>query len=845
MVERFSKEQFEAALPFCKTTGVPLWLPLGLIDGEYSYTIPVTDTNKRIIIRSSIGPSGIAADTGEDSIRLWVEYHYKDRWYPLAKRSRWVTRIPNWEGRITDKLRELYELALTDSNKHPQPTTQPAPKPPAEADDPMGFLGNTPTAQETTGQDVVTPPTTRCVTPSGNAPRANPEQLAAIQHNPNVAAVVLAGPGTGKTFVLSHRYAFLLEQGYKPENILAVTFSKDMSTELLSRVLTVSPQAVGTAAETQICTIHAACYRMLKANGDKRMVAKTWVVKKHVQELAEKLWPYTDERPGWEEIMAFVNTAKAHGLTSANDLEWFVGAVGYDHGSRLHELRRELDIRLERERVLTFADMLLDIEVKLNRDRAFREKWQAHYQVILVDEGQDTSAQAMRILSTLAAPQDRFFIVGDTDQLLYRFAGATPEANLFDGFENRFPNGMLYKLTRNYRSSRRIIETYNRLIGYNYAAGGGPYDDKYRKLVEAHSEVEGDPITWQMYSDPEEEAAALAEDIAQTLSRGDRQPGDYFVGARTRAQLGYLEGPLTRAKVPFINITGGSFWGSKHVADVVGYVRLAYNEGDNKAFQRVFNIGSNWCVAPWGDRKGEYCTHRYLGKAFLEATKDYKSGQPSYQFVYRAAEQKRSHRPGVDDLVSLLRDIQADMAGATDAGQVVASVLDNCYVKWLKHEEGLTSGDEAENGKLEDLYTVVQIASGFETVAEFLDYVTECEKATEAAKDKSWDGYVVLSTIHRLKGLERPVVYGVGLCENGEKGLLPHTFSMSDPPQFGVLPTGNRGRIEDERCCFYVLVSRAKEEVHLSGVESYRKDTFGPSRFIAELGLSIEGEEAE
>ena len=263
--------------------------------------------------------------------------------------------------------------------------------------------------------------------------------------------------------------------------------------------------------------------------------------------MAEDLWPYSDGRPGWEEIMGWVNSAKILGLTTANDLDYFVGGCGAQHGEKLHQLRRDLDKTLSMKGKLTFADMVLDVEVKLRQDRQFREHWQEKFKYILCDEGQDTSGQAMRVLTTLAAPQDQFTLVGDGDQLLYRFCGATPEANLYDGFEERFPEGILIKLTVNYRSTRAIIDTCQRLIMHNYREPvdpykaieqfdhipyQGPYNWKYLKDVEPRPDApEGAPVTWSMYPDPEQEAINLAGSIQQQFDLFERKPGEFFVGA--------------------------------------------------------------------------------------------------------------------------------------------------------------------------------------------------------------------------------------------------------------------------------------------------------------------------
>ena len=840
MIETFTRKQFEQALPTHKETSEPLWEYAGLLKGEHVYRIPIPDTNKRIMIRSSVRRNGISADTGDDSIRLWVQYHYRkiDKWIPLGKLDAWTTRKPGWQDRMTNKLRRLWQLALEDSAEQDRVVAKSLPV------NPDTNTKSTPSERQTKM------PNTKTSNNENPEPASeqsicilNTQQLAAIEAPIDACVRILAGPGSGKTLVLEYRYANLLANGAEPADILAVTFSKPMANELLRRILIRSPQAHGTAAEQQICTIHAICYRMLRADGDVRKVAKDWRIKKTLQRIAEELWPYADDRPGWKEMLAFINTAKNHGLASTDDLKFFnrVHDVnGRNVGRELHEARRRLDDHLRQSSFLTFSDMLLDVEIKLNRDRAFREKWQNRFKWTLVDEGQDTNAQAMRILTTLAEPQNRFFIVGDMDQLLYRFTGATPEANLFEGFEERYPDGKLILMGINYRSTKVIIETQLRLIRHNYTSYGGPYETKYLKPLEPHQDaLQGEPITYNEFDTPDEEARALAGNLVEALANG-RQHGDFFIGARTRAQLGYLEGPLVRAKIPFINITGGSFWASKHVADVIAYMRLAHDVSDDVAFKRVFNIASNWMAVPWrkSPQYGEYCHHRYLGRAFLEAC-DY-----GYINIRRAANRRSSFGPGVQDLEDFVLELQAELARAESPAEIIKYIVENCYCKYLRAEEGLAGSDEAENGKLEDLTTVSDVATQFSEVQDFLDYVDEAVRAAEAARDKEWANYVILSTVHRLKGQEREVVYGVGLSEGTNllsgrpAGLLPHTFSLADPPQLGILPTGGRGRLEDERCVAFVLISRARSEVHLSGVRTYRTAQMETSRFVDEMGLS-------
>ena len=439
------------------------------------------------------------------------------------------------------------------------------------------------------------------------------------------------------------------------------------------------------------------------------------------------------------------------------------------------------------------------------------------------------------------------YAVLDHDQTMYLFTGARPEIMMHE-IEEYFPNLQTIKLAINYRSDQSVINTGEKLIRYNYQPHG-PYEEQYMKDVVPRSGApEGLQFTLDTYPSAEDEADGVADSIMAYLQPTEEDgieirnsPGSIFVGARTRAQLAYLEGPLMRRDVPFINITGGSFWESKHAMDVVAYVKLASDYNDGAAFARVYNIASAWMTMPWrkSPQYGEYCDHRFLGKEFLAQCKG------SFINIHAASQARYSWQPGADDLNSFV----AEIGFRDNPADAVRFVLDECYVRYLKSTEGLTTGDEAENGKIEDLETVWAIARDFETIPEFLAYVDECITTAKKAAGGDWGKLVVLSTVHRLKGLERDVVYGLGLGEgeralkNGDivpAGLLPHSFSLAPPPQFGVLPSGGQGRIEDERALCYVLVTRARHLVHLSYPQTYRNCEFGPSRFLAEMGIETE-----
>lgn len=869
MIDRFTQVQFEAALPKHKVTRQPLWSSRGLVDGEYVYDVKVSEF-ARIVVRSSIGIDGVAADTGEDSIRLWVEVARADgTWQPLKKIDAYTTRVVGWADRMTEKMRELWAVAIRvklavpvcqrcgqrhtawitkDGLNAGRPASKcftcssgftwlDAPPPKAETkrvlddDDAEEYRGLMKEVDEVVNVALAAKPLVVML---------NVGQKAAVEAPLDKPVCVIAGPGSGKTKVFAERYKWLCDHGVKPEYILAVTFSNPMSQELRERIVTLVPEVAGTQAESQLCSIHAACNRIAVAEGFARKIPdKPWDIKNKIREISVKHWPSEKEgdpeaRPTWNEIASVDNSLKYHGLEREYWRDRLIERFGDFHGPRLYKTLVEFNDWMHAEGMWDFRDMLYDVEMRLKHDGALRARWQDHYRYVMVDEGQDTNWQSMRILTTLAAPHDCLFIVGDGDQTLFRFTGATPDINLYDGYDSRYPEGERRMLTVNYRSTQEIVERANQMIRYNYDDRGGMYPANLRKELTAREGApRGSTIGFGMYESQDEEAASIVALCIELLAAG-RAPGDIFVITRTKGQLGYLEGPMTRAALPFINVTGGSFWQMKHVKDVLAYMRLAYNPNDTDAMNRVYNIASNRMT----DRYGDYCPTRWLGRQWLEAA----GAGYEREKILATAWQRRAWSKGVEDFVDLMDTLQ-EQAATNTLADVLRAVLDDCYVKHLKHEEGI-EGDEGI-GKLDDLNNVVAIAQSYD-FAGFMAMVEKAIQAAEDAKSKNWGQYIVLSTTHRVKGMERAIVISPGWCEGTLTtkysttpiGLIPHTYSMTEPPASGVLGLRTQNSMEDERCIAYVIVTRAKEAVYLSG--SYTLGyggSLGPSRFVKEMGL--------
>lgn len=924
MIERFTENQFKDALFSLH----PDYQELGLDSQEYCYAIEI-NSHCRLKIRSSIDSSGVAADTGQDSIRLWLEVWHPNNtgWQAASKKvDAYTTRVKGWEKRLEKKIGLLWDRAIKvqqsveicDCGQVPKAVFikkgQNAGRPfsvcecgkwkaldkPAkirkvtfndfEDDTEVDLVFDKEEKEESQQklpevQKLSEEERTKILKSlPDNFQLLNDAQLLASIAPVDSNIRVLAGPGSGKTRLIVHRYQHLVDNDINPDDILAVTFSKPMADEMLERISHFSP----TVNINQISTIHAFCYRVLcifdenslyfrwKVAGGRNSPIKSWQISAKLKDLIGEIWK-GEEKPGWKEVISWIDFAKYSGPNAGN-LNWYSKYLGALYGEWLFLIHQGFDKWLYSHKCLTFADMLFLMEKRLQEEKGFAEYCQKRWPYLIIDEGHDTNAQAMRILLSFAKFST---VVADPDQMMYRFQGAKPEiitSEYTDGIETHF-------LDINYRSNDEIVEACKNLITHNYSDLGGPYPQEFMKDLKG-VKGPGGSVAFQMYGDIEMEAQAVVDGISELLQNDEYEYKDFFVGARTRAQLGYMEGPLARAGIKFINLNGGSFWQAKHIKDVVDYLRLAYIIGEthihgtsgggcnedgfyeeghptvtqigtkdhSQALRQVYNIPSADHRYAWSDKKGrfkegDYCPTRYLGQEFLaKIGNDFNNidnvlfSSDGWRYQTRKGEYSIWGPTKAQDLQEFVWKLESILRDSENAGQVIRYIIDNCYEKYLKVSEGIVASDESENGKLEDLRTVEDLASKYKDPGKFLAFVDDMIDTAKSAKDGDWSEHVILSTYHKQKGLERKVIFGTGWCEgydpNGEsRGLLPHTFSLTDPPQFGILPSGGMNPIEDERCIGFVAISRAKEKVFLSGCSSYRNWTLQPSRFIREAGL--------
>lgn len=627
------------------------------------------------------------------------------------------------------------------------------------------------------------------------------EQKEAVKSSLDSPVAVLAGPGSGKTTVISHRYAYLVEKkNIPPASIAAVTFSTSMASEMKKRI-----RSITTSEPRNISTIHAFCFRFLKSfAGDKRDKAEEWWVKSSTLEVLSSMgWSDAD----WRTVRWWIDRSKMSGVPQKDldKLLAFFSLSQPDHYARKLSIATLGFSNLqEKHGKITFSDMINDTWQLLQR-KEYLDQARDRYKYVLIDEAQDSPPITVDIL-TLISPE-KVFVVGDPDQTLYRFTGADPEHNLFK-FED------IVKLQTNYRCPDYIVQSSNRLIVNNYDSS----NDRFVKKMKSVSKVKG-KVEVSFHDTPDAEADWVAKKIVEE----ELHPGSVFVGARTNSQLPYIERAMYRHNIPYLVMGDVTFYNRTHIRHIIDYAKLASSPRTaNAAFRTVYNIASMRMLG----RNKSYTPYRWLGHQFLEDC--HKINPASYFQACQKLYKNPRYSAGVKDLVDFVSSLERDAHRSTE--YLLSRIIKECYLAYISSTRASNPSDPSNaDNILEDIAVLLDMAKDYPSLPDFLQFVTkmQSERKTEKKKRNS----VVISTIHKMKGLERPCVFGIGISE----GLLPHKSVISPIVSPDGLQILNTSTIKDERCIAFVLVTRAKEKLYLSSVLSWQGKPLVPSRFIQEL----------
>jgi DNA helicase-2/ATP-dependent DNA helicase PcrA len=627
----------------------------------------------------------------------------------------------------------------------------------------------------------------------------NPQQREAVLATEG-AVLILAGAGSGKTRVITHRLAHLVrDKGVPARELLAVTFTNKAAGEMKAR----AEALMGAAPlESWICTFHSFCVRVLRRYSAEAGVDPSFLIwdeddqleavrqALRALELPEKLYP---PRRLLSDISAAKNSRRAPR-----------GEEGSPWQETLDQVARRYEALLQASRALDFDDLLLRTARALEESESVRERLRARFRYVLVDEYQDTNRVQYDLVRHLVGPQGNVTVVGDEDQSIYSWRGADIN-NILD-FERDFPHARVLRLEENYRSTQAILDAASAVVAHNRLRKG--------KTLRA-TKAGGDPVRLHQAGDEFQEAAWVVGQISR-LPRGQRAAVLYRMNSQSRL----FEEALMRRGLAYTVVGGVGFYERREVKDLLAYLRLVLNPDDSMALRRVINVPA-----------------RGIGERTLDLLQALAAqGSVSlWQAVARADDEDllpaRATMP-LRRFRELILQLRTEAAGLTVKGLTERALQLTGYAAALAQDERHESQD-----RLENLAELLSAAADYDareaapTLAGFLDRVSLLSDTDLLRADAP----VVLMTLHSAKGLEFDSVSLAGL----EEGLIPHSRSHQ-----------SREGLEEERRLTYVGMTRARQRLNLTWARSRR--VFGqrrpsePSRFLFEVpreSLSISADE--
>ncbi len=634
----------------------------------------------------------------------------------------------------------------------------------------------------------------------------NPVQREAVRATSG-PVLVLAGPGSGKTRVLTYRIAWLIqEEGLRPYQILAVTFTNKAAREMSARLEGLIGSGV---RDLMIGTFHAICARFLRRDGGCVGVQNNFVI-----------YDADDQRRIITRVLKELNLdpkqyqpSGVHAAISRakNDLQT---AETYRPPTYWHEAVARAfsryDEALAENNALDFDDLLVKAELLFREHTDVRERYQHRYSHLLVDEFQDTNRAQYELISHLAAAQRNIFVVGDEDQSIYSWRGADYRNVL--RFREAYPDARVFLLEQNYRSTQKILDAAHAVIAHNV--------QRTEKKLWTEN-VAGTPIHLYEAYDEREEAEYVAANIDRTVSRGEAKYGDCAVMYRTNAQSRAVEDAFLRARIPYRLVGGVRFFQRKEVKDALAYLRVIYNSDDDESLRRIINlpprgIGEKTLdgLASWAAQQG-----LSMPRALLRMNEMAGAEQESRLPISGRA---RHLLLKVADLLATLVEARADLP----LPDLLTLILEKSgYAAYL--QDGTEEGEE-RLGNVRELvaatvrYGELPIETALPTFLEEVALFADADELPERSD------VVTLLTLHTAKGLEFDTVFMIGM----EEGSSPHSRSIGDPEA-----------MEEERRLCYVGITRAKRQLHL--VRTVRRTVFGstdqrePSRFLLDIPPSL------
>ena len=632
--------------------------------------------------------------------------------------------------------------------------------------------------------------------------KLNEPQREAVYHTDG-PLLILAGAGSGKTRVLTHRIAYLIgERGVNPWNILAITFTNKAAEEMRQRV----DNLVGFGAESVwVSTFHSACVRILRRFIDRLGYENHFTIydtddqKTLIKEVCRKVDVDTKvfkERS----LLSAISSAKNEMILPD---EFELNAGGDFAKMKIAKVYREYEAQMRANNALDFDDLLVKTVQLLQTQPDVLESYQERFRYIMVDEYQDTNTVQFQLVSLLAGKYKNLCVVGDDDQSIYKFRGANIR-NILD-FEHEFPDAKVIKLEQNYRSTGNILNAANSVIANNRGR-------KEKSLWTENGE--GELIRLRQFDTAFDEADFIGEDIKSAVRQGGSY-NDSAVLYRTNAQSRLLEEKFIAMNIPYKIVGGVNFYARREIKDLLAYLKTIDNGRDDVAVRRIINVPKRGIGLTTINRIQESATERGIG--FYEAL----LAPGLIAGVGRSATKLDSFAALIEYFKTL-----AEEMNITDLLQEV--IEKTGYIESLENEDK----EEAKTRK-ENIDELISKAATYEescqdkdekaTLSGFLEEVALVADIDSLDEDQE---YVVLMTLHSAKGLEFPRVYLAGM----EDGLFPGYMSIN---------AGDREELEEERRLCYVGITRAEQELTLTSARRrmvHGETQYNPmSRFVKEI----------
>ena len=627
----------------------------------------------------------------------------------------------------------------------------------------------------------------------------NPQQKEAVWQTEG-PVLILAGAGSGKTRVLTHRIAYLIEEkGINPWNIMAITFTNKAAGEMRERV----DKIVGFGSESiWVSTFHSSCVRILRRYIDRLGYDHNFTIydtddqKSLMKDICKKLQIDTKihkERA----ILAAISSAKDELITPE---EYELNAMGDFSKKKIAQAYKEYQKELKKNNALDFDDLIVKTVELFRSCPDVLDSYQERFRYIMVDEYQYTNTAQFKCVSLLAEKYKNLCVVGDDDQSIYKFRGANI-GNIL-GFEKVFPQAKVIKLEQNYRSTQNILDAANEVIHNNMG--------RKNKSLWTDNE-EGEPIHYRQFMNAYEEAEYISGDISRRVREDGCQYKDCAILYRTNAQSRLFEEKFLMANIPYKLVGGVNFYARKEIKDLLSYLKTVDNGKDDLAVRRIINVPK-----------------RGIGPASLTKVQDY-ADQKGISFYDALRETENIPALGraaakITPFVTFIQSLRSKLEYVSVSELLKNIIEETGYVAELQAE-----GTEEAEGRIENINELITKVVSYEeenedpTLSGFLEEVALIADIDTVDGD---DNQVLLMTLHSAKGLEFPYVYLAGM----EDGIFPSymTITADDPTE-----------IEEERRLCYVGITRAMKELTLTcaqqrmirGETQYNR----PSRFIREI----------